>query len=89
MPTYRLSEPSVNAKTYPPPRQLICEWCGDWTDEVVRLAPQKIAFSGLNAEELIRRWPHVAEAIEEHEATCPERGRLTDTIEARPRLSFT
>lgn len=88
MPTYRLSEPSVCAKTYPPPRQIICEWCGDWTDEVVRLPQQKIPLSGLNADELVRRWPHVAQAVEDHEATCPERTRLCKTVEARVRLSF-
>jgi hypothetical protein len=66
MPTYRLGDPSPYARTTPPPRELICEICG----QVLRTVVQSDARSGMTADEVIQTWPFLDREVDEHEQTC-------------------
>jgi hypothetical protein len=57
------TEPTVSAKAFSPPRNVVCEWCCDWTDAIVRVPPQLTRLSGLTAEQVIERWPKMTEFI--------------------------
>ena len=48
-------------------RELICEKCGKELDEMVQ---NKVEVAGLTADEVMNRWPHLSEAITQHETTC-------------------